>query len=222
VAEVTQSFNKEQFLQLVNRILDKLEGSAEELNRLDAAVGDGDLGVTITLGCRAVRNALPSLAEQDLGTIVAKSGMAFNGAAPSTMGALMAIGAMRAGREAKGAQQMDLPLLVRMARAFELGIKEKGQAQRGDKTMLDALGPSADALEAAAAEGKGLREAVEAATAAARAGVEATIPLKAKSGRAAWITERTAGQPDPGATVIKLIWEAFADSLERTQDTQDE
>ncbi len=210
---MTQSLDREQFLQLVNRILDKLEGSAEELNRLDAAVGDGDLGVTVTLGSRAVRNALPGLAEQDLGNIVARSGMAFNGAAPSTMGALLAIGAMRAGREARGAQELSVALLAKMVRAAELGIQEKGQAQRGDKTMLDALGPSADALEAAAAEGKDLRQAVEAATAAARAGVEAIIPLKAKSGRAAWITERTAGQPDPGATVIRLIWEAFAEFL---------
>ncbi len=215
--QLSESLNREQFLKLVARVLDRLEGSAEELNRLDAAVGDGDLGVTVTLGSRAVRKALPDLAGQDIGTIVARSGMAFNGAAPSTMGALLAIGAMRAGREAKGALELDVALLARMTRAAELGIVEKGRAERGDKTMLDALGPSADALESAAAEGKGLREAVEAAASAARAGVEATIPLKAKSGRAAWITERTAGQPDPGATVIQLIWESFAGFLAEPQ-----
>ncbi len=207
---MSETVSREQFLQMVDRVLEKLEGSADELNRLDAAVGDGDLGVTMTLGCRAVRKLMPELTGQDIGTIITKSGMAFNGAAPSTMGALLAIGAMRAGREAKGAQQIDLAMLAKMTRAAELGIKEKGQAERGDKTMLDALGPSADALEVATTEGSGLRDAVEAATAAAKAGVEATIPLKAKSGRAAWITERTAGQPDPGATVIQFIWEAIA------------
>ena len=214
---MSELLSREQFLQLVTRILDHLEESADELNRLDAAVGDGDLGVTVTLGSRAVRAGLPGLANQDLGTIVARSGMAFNGAAPSTMGALLAIGAMRAGKEAKGAQELDAALLARMTRAAELGIKEKGKAERGDKTMLDALGPSADALEAAVAQGVGLRAAAEAAAEAARAGVEATIPLKAKSGRAAWITERTAGQPDPGATVIRLIWDAFSDYLKQPE-----
>ena len=206
---MSETVSREQFLQMVDQVLEKLEGSAEELNRLDAAVGDGDLGVTMTLGCRAVRKLMPEVVSQDIGTIVARSGMAFNGAAPSTMGALLAIGAMRAGREVKGAQQIDLAMLAKMTRAAHLGIKEKGQAERGDKTMLDALGPSADALEAATAEGRSLRDAVHAASAAAKAGVEATIPLKAKSGRAAWITERTAGQPDPGATVIQLIWETI-------------
>ncbi|MGE5618279.1 MAG: dihydroxyacetone kinase subunit L [Sphingomonadaceae bacterium] len=208
-----ESLNRRQFLEMIGHVLDRLESSAEELNRLDAAVGDGDLGVTMTLGCRAVRNVLPGLSEQDLGTIVAKCGMAFNGAAPSTMGALLAIGAMRAGKEGRGAQELDVALLARMARAAETGIKEKGQAERGDKTLLDALGPSADSLESAARDGVPLAVAVRAATAAARAGVEATIPMKAKSGRAAWITERTAGQPDPGATVVRIIWEAFEEYL---------
>lgn len=211
---MTNQLSKQQFIQLILQILDRLEASADQLNRLDAAVGDGDLGVTITLGSRAVRDSLHSLADQDLGSIMARAGMAFNSAAPSTMGALMAIGSMRAGREAKGAHQLDLPLLARAARAFELGIQEKGQAQRGDKTMLDALGPAADALQQALSEDKPLHQAARDAADAARAGVEATIPLKARSGRAAWITDRTAGQPDPGATVVSIIWQAIADFLD--------
>ena len=205
------SLDVKQFVQMMEQVLDSLVASAEELNRLDAAVGDGDLGITMTLGSKAVRGGLPTLEGQDIGTILTKSGMAFNTAAPSTMGALMAIGAMRAGKEAKGTPRLDLPLLAKMARAAEQGIMEKGGAQRGDKTLLDALGPAADSLEASSGAGKTLKDAVADSLAAARAGVEATIPLKAKSGRAAWITERTAGQPDPGATVIVRIWEAMAD-----------
>ena len=208
---VRDSLDVKQFVQMMEQVLDSLVASAEELNRLDAAVGDGDLGITMTLGSKAVRGGLPTLEGQDIGTILTKSGMAFNTAAPSTMGALMAIGAMRAGKEAKGTPRLDLPLLAKMARAAKQGIMEKGGAQRGDKTLLDALGPAADSLEASSGAGKTLKDAVADSLAAARAGVEATIPLKAKSGRAAWITERTAGQPDPGATVIVRIWEAMAD-----------
>jgi phosphoenolpyruvate---glycerone phosphotransferase subunit DhaL len=208
---VSDTLDVKQFVRLVEQVLDRLVASADELNRLDAAVGDGDLGITMTLGSRAVKNALPGLEGQDIGTVLAKSGMAFNTAAPSTMGALLAIGAMRAGKEAKGAQQLDLPLLARMARAAEQGIVEKGGAQRGDKTLLDALGPAADTLGQFAESGKSLVEATAAAATAARMGVDATTALKAKSGRAAWITERTAGQPDPGAIVFALIWEAVTE-----------
>ena len=211
-----ESLSREELVVALERVLDRLTGAADELNRLDAAVGDGDLGVTMTLGCRAVRKLLPELASEseDIGTIVAKSGMAFNSAASSTIGALFAIGAMRAGKEAKGSYHLDPSLLMRMVRAAEAGIMERGQAQRGDKTLLDALGPSADALESAVNEGRTLLEAVEAATQAAREGVEATIPMRAKSGRAAWIPERSVGQPDPGATVIVRIWEAFVQFLQ--------
>ncbi len=209
---MSESVTREGVLRAFERVLDHLERSVDELNRLDSAVGDGDLGVTITLGCRAVRKALPDLAGQDIGTIVAKSGMAFNGAAPSTMGALLAIAAMRAGKEAKGVEELSPALLVGMVRAAQAGIVEKGRAQPGDKTMLDALGPSIQALEKGLAQGKTLREAAEAAAEAARAGVEATISMKAKSGRAAWITERTLGHPDPGAVVVLRTWEAFTGS----------
>jgi phosphoenolpyruvate---glycerone phosphotransferase subunit DhaL len=205
--------SKQEFLQAWERVMDRLEGASDELNRLDAAAGDGDLGVTISIGCRAVRKGLPELAGQDIGTIVARSGMVFNNAASSTFGALFAIGAMRAGREARAAEEVDLGLLARMVRAAEAGIKEKGKAERGDRTLLDALGPSGDALAAALADGKGLLDAVESAVDAARAGVESTKQMKAKSGRAAWIAERSAGQQDPGATVILFMWEAMGESL---------
>jgi dihydroxyacetone kinase len=209
----SRGLSREELLVAFERVLDCLAGAADEFNRLDSAVGDGDLGVTMTLGCRAVRKLLPELANEDIGSIVAKSGMAFNRAASSTIGALFAIGAMRAGKEARDAYHLDPPLLARVVRAAEAGIMERGQAQRGDKTLLDALGPSADALEAAVNEGRTLLEAAEAAAQAAREGVEATIPMRAKSGRSAWIPERSVGQPDPGATVILRIWEAFVQFL---------
>jgi len=201
--------SKQEFVQAWESVLDRLKAESAELSRLDAAAGDGDLGVTISIGCKAVRKVLPELADQDIGTIVARSGMAFNNAASSTFGALFAIGAMRAGKEAKAAEELDAGLLARMVRASEAGIKEKGKAERGDRTLLDSLGPSADALEAAVNDGKGLQDAVGLATDAARNGVESTKQMKAKSGRAAWIAERSAGQQDPGATAVLFMWEAL-------------
>ncbi|MHB8993109.1 MAG: DAK2 domain-containing protein [Chloroflexota bacterium] len=213
---MSESVSREELLTALERALGQLGKSADELTRLDSAVGDGDMGVTITLGCRAVQKVLPELADQDIGTIIAKCGMAFNGAGPSTLGALLAIAAMRAGKEARGTQELTPTMLVSMLCAAQAGIVEKGKAQPGDKTMLDALGPSINALERELAEGKTLREAAGAAVEAARAGVESTISMKAKSGRAAWITERTLGHPDPGAVVVLRTWEAFVNSTARS------
>ncbi len=208
-----EELDRETFLAALNRVLDRLEQAADQLSSLDAAMGDGDMGVTVTLGCRAIRAALPGLRSQDLGTVVARSAMAFNSTAPSTLGALFAIGGMRAGKEARDAEAVNLSLLARMVRAAETGIMEKGKAQRGDKTLLDALGPAADALENAASQGDSLEAGVGAATAAAREGVERTVQLAARSGRGSWISERTVGHPDPGATAILVIWEAFDEIL---------
>ena len=144
--------------------------------------------------------------------------MAFNGSAPSTIGALFAIGSMRAGKEAKGHQELDLTLLARMVRAAETAIMEKGKAQRGDKTLLDSLGPAADALDAAVVEGKSLAEGLASAVEAARVGVQATIEMKSKSGRGSWIAERTVGHQDPGATAILLMLEALSDFAAEAQD----
>jgi phosphoenolpyruvate---glycerone phosphotransferase subunit DhaL len=210
---VSETISRERVIRSLGEMLDRLEESVEEFNRLDSAVGDGDMGVTITLGCRAVRKALAGLEGQDVGAIVAKSGMAFNGAAPSTLGALTAIAAMRAGREAKGVEELSPSLLVKMLRGAQAAILEKGKAQLGDKTLLDALVPSIDALEAGLAEGKPLQEAAGDGVRAAREGVEATVSMKAKSGRAAWITERTLGHADPGAMVVLRMWESFTGSI---------
>jgi len=215
---MVDSLTKERFLQALERVLERLEGSADYLSGLDAAMGDGDFGISMTLGSRGVRQVMGDLAGQDIGGMVARAGMAFNGAAPSTIGALFAIGSMRGGKEAKGHQELDLPLLARMARAAETAIMEKGKAQRGDKTLLDSLGPAADALEAAAAEGRGLAEGLASAVEAARAGVRATIEMKSKSGRGSWIAERTVGHQDPGATAILLMLEALSDFVSTTQN----
>jgi dihydroxyacetone kinase-like protein len=210
---MSEVLERNRFLQVTGHIIDCLEERAAELGRLDAAMGDGDMGVTVTLGCHAIRKALPALADQDIGAILTRSAMAFNGAAPSTLGALFAISGMRAGKEARGATTVDLPMLARMTRAGELGIRERGKAERGDKTLLDVLGPIADVLEDAASRGEPLLAAVEAAEAAARTGLEATIQMAAKSGRGSWISERTVGHPDPGATAVLIIWEAFVESI---------
>ena len=200
-------------LAILQKMATDLEAQKDFLCELDGAIGDGDQGVTMAIGFRAVRGALPALAGQDIGAIVLKCGMTFNGNAASTIGALIATACMRAAREVKGRHEIGLPELAKMAEAAVTGIKERGKAEVGDKTVLDMLVPTAQALAAAADAGTPLIEALRQSLAAADAGVQATIPLKAQIGRAAWIAERSVGHQDPGATSFYLMLKSAVEYL---------
>ncbi len=184
---------------------------ADELNRLDAAIGDGDMGVTVRIGAQAVLETVGSSSDVDLATLLSRAGMAFNRAAASTTGALVATAGMRAGKVARdeNAVAMDVPLLARMVAAVETGIRERGKAQRGDKTLLDALIPASEALTQAASEGVDVQEAGQRALTAAQGGCEETVAMRSRIGRAGWIGERTIGQPDPGATAVVIMLQAI-------------
>ena len=202
-----------ELLALLQQMATDLTAQKDYLCELDGAMGDGDQGVTMAIGFGAIAAALPALADQDIGTILTTSGLAFNGTAASTIGALFATACLRAGKEVKGKTAIDLPDLAKMIAAAFTGIQERGKAQVGDKTVLDALAPTVAALQTAAAQGTPLPNALAQALAAAEAGVQATIPLKAKVGRAAWIAERSVGHQDPGATSFTLMLKSAVEYL---------
>ena len=202
-----------ELLALLQQMAVDMAAHKDALCVLDAAMGDGDQGITMTLGFGAIAAALPALADQDIGTLLTKSGLAFNGTAASTIGALLATACMRAGKAVKGKTEIDLADLAQMIEAALVGIQERGKAQLGDKTVLDALCPAATALRAAATAGAGIEAALAQACAAAVAGVQATIPLKARVGRAAWIAERSVGHQDPGATSFALMLKSAVEYL---------
>lgn len=191
-----------------------LTAHAEELRALDAAIGDGDLGITITIGFQAVCDALPELESADLRTLLMRAGMAFNRKAASTFGALYATMMMRAARvagerEAAGSAGIDAGAFAAMLSAAVEGVQERGKAQRGDKTLLDALIPAAEAASAAVEAGASLAETAERAAAAAEQGARDTVNLKSRTGRASWFSERTEGVQDPGATAVSMMLRSF-------------
>jgi dihydroxyacetone kinase-like protein len=198
---------------VLEKMATDMEAQKDYLCELDGAVGDGDQGVTMAIGFRAIRAVLPALKDQDIGTIITKSGLTFNGTAASTIGALLATACMRAGREAKGKHEIGTADVATMVEAAQIGIQERGKAQLGDKTVLDALAPTVAALKAAAADGLPLAEALARSLSAAEEGLKSTIPMKSKIGRASWIADRTVGHQDPGATSFYLMWKSAVESL---------
>ncbi len=190
----------QQVVVVLDSALTSLAEQRELLRDLDAAVGDGDLGITVDKGCQAVREALAQQPPSTVGDLLRASGAAFAKANPSTMAALVG-GGLLAAAKAVGDQDTWTPEVAEVVgRAAMARIAERGKAELGDKTVLDALSPSLDALHEAPAG-----EAFTAMITAAQSGVDSTTGRGGRRGRAAWVGERGAGHPDPGATAYVLL-----------------
>ena len=196
---------------ILERIATDVPERAEELRELDARIGDGDLGFTVTKGLGALAEALPGLKGQAPGDQLARAGMAFNRAASSTFGVLFATALMRGGRELRGIEAPSAGDVVAVGRGALQGMMERGKAKLGDKTLLDGLDPAVDAFDKAHGEGFSLVECAERAVEACEAGVKATEPMQSRVSRASWLGERSIGVQDPGATAVLYMLRAAAD-----------
>jgi phosphoenolpyruvate---glycerone phosphotransferase subunit DhaL len=207
-----EKIGAEQVRSAVERVAARLGELGDLLNGLDAAVGDGDLGITAVKGGAALSAYVAANPPaEDLGAFLSGLGMAFNRAASSTFGALTATALMRAGKELKGLAELDAPALARALSAADAGIQERGKARPGDKTLVDALHPAAESFAAAVNTGQDLRAAAAAMLEAARTGRDSIVALQSRIGRASWVGERTRNQPDPGAVLLVHILEAIGD-----------
>jgi len=196
---------------LLDPALERLGASRDELRDLDAALGDGDLGITVGKGCDAVRSQLADLTDPAPAQVIRTAGMAFAGANPSTMAALVGGGLLAGAKAIPNAVDLTREDAVRFARAVADSIALKGKAEPGDKTMLDALIPSVEVLEKSDGESS---ETLTAMVDAARRAVEETAALQSRRGRASWMGERSCGHPDPGAIAYLRFLEALAEQWE--------
>ena len=183
------------------------------LTALDAAIGDGDHGVNMDRGFAAAVERLPEAAATgDVGELLRGVGMTLLSTVGGASGPLYGTFFVRLGGACRGKADLSLGEWVAAFDAGVEGIRFRGRAEPGDKTMVDALLPARDALRAAVKEGAELPQALAAAAAAAGEGMRATTPLVARKGRASYLGERSAGNQDPGATSAYLLLKAAADA----------
>lgn len=191
----------------VRRSLVVLIESADELRDLDQALGDGDLGITITAGSNAVIADLEKLPDDATPTEIARTcAKAFANANPSTMAALVAGALLSGSRIWEGKDEIDLTDGADFVAAAAASIAQRGKTQVGDKTILDGIAAAADALAGASDAAEAHSAVVEAAGRAVRD----TKDLQSRRGRASWLQERSIGLADPGATAFQRFVEAWA------------
>lgn len=176
------------------------------LTSLDQQMGDGDLGITLSkIGLALQEFAGRTAVEGDIGKWLGKAGMAANRAGSSSFGTLLATAFMRGGKAVTGKEALTGDDLAVMFAAADAGVQERGKAQPGDKTVIDAMHPAAEAFAAAVGAGQTIEEAGRAALAAAEQGRDRVTPLRSKIGRASWVGERTEGKVDPGCEAFVVM-----------------
>jgi len=193
-----------EFSKLLKCICRDTESYKDYLNELDSAVGDGDLGITVSRGFNAVEKTIETKFK-NIGQLLLKAGMDFNNAASSTMGSLLGMALMRTGSCMGDKDVLDLPAFYKMIISVEESIKERGKAELGDKTMLDAIDPIRLSLKNSIEKKESCSVALEKVYRASEKGSENTKTMLAVRGRARWLGTQTIGHLDPGAVLISLI-----------------
>ena len=188
-------------------VSDIMTENKDYLIKLDQQNGDGDLGVSMANGFKAVCEYLSTSEETDLGGILMKSSMVFNETAPSSLGTIISFAFMGMAQSLKGNEEATL---LQVASAMQNGINkimEKAGSKPGEKTVLDSLCPGVDALYKNA-ELDAL-SALKAAADASKEGAESTRQMRSVHGRAAYYGDKSIGLIDGGAVVGNLIFEAL-------------
>ncbi len=208
---------KDQIVQWLESTAAVLEENKEYLTQLDAAIGDADHGINMDRGFKKVMSQLPSVVDKDIGSILKTAGMALISSVGGAGGPLYGTLFMRAGMAVDGKYELTSEDVAALLQAAVDGVVQRGKAQLGDKTMVDALAPAAEAFKQAIETGSDVVEALQRAVAAAEQGMKDTIPMLAKKGRASYLGERSIGHQDPGATSSYLILKALLDVISKAQ-----
>jgi dihydroxyacetone kinase-like protein len=203
----------------LNRMFDEIakavDADKDRLCALDGVIGDADHGIAMALGFNAVRDALSALdlSAADPSTVLNTAAKSFLNAVGASSGPLYATALMRGAAAVKSKASLDDADVVAMFQAMAKGIQDRGKATAGEKTMIDAWLPAAEALAAAHQSGKSLAESFVAAAAAASRGAEATKSMIAAKGRSSRLGERSLGYMDPGAASAVTVIEAMRQGL---------
>jgi len=204
----------EHVIRFVEGIAARIKLHRDELTALDSAIGDADHGTNMDRGFSTVLEKLPTVADKDIGTILKTVGMTLVSTVGGASGPLYGTAFIRAGMAMADRYELTPAEVVVALEAALEGIMARGKAQRGEKTMLDALGPGIDVLKEAQSNGEDFTAAMRRSVAAVEAGMKATIPMLATKGRASYLGERSIGHQDPGATSVFHIAQVLLETIE--------
>jgi dihydroxyacetone kinase-like protein len=198
----------------ISAINDSITSNKVFLTDLDGVIGDADHGINMTRGFNAVVLKV-SQEDTDVGATLKKVGMTLISTVGGASGPLYGTAFMKAGGEAVGKTTLDGETIIKMWLAALEGIKARGKATLGEKTMIDAIEPAMEAFKKAIEEGATLEAGLERAVEAAEAGIEYTKTIRATKGRASYLGDRSIGHQDPGATSFTIILKTITEHYKK-------
>lgn len=205
------SIKGNEVIKIINKIADVISENKLYLTELDAAIGDGDHGINMSKGFEAVREKLIDDNGENLGSIFKKIGMTLVSTVGGASGPLYGTAFMKSAQVLNNKSEMDLEDFINVIKASLEGIKMRGKAVAGEKTMIDSIEPALNSLIKSKEEGLSTVDCLYAAQKAAYKGVEQTKEIKASKGRASYLGDRSIGHQDAGATssylILKTIYE---------------
>lgn len=209
------------FIEIAVKLAATFQEQKDYLNQLDMTIGDGDHGLSMARGFKAVYEYATTSDFRNISDFLIKGARYFNEAAGSTIGLLLYSAMSEAGKMAAGETVVGLSQLADLLEAAINGIRSRGKAERGAKTILDSLYPALDALRQGLKETPA-REAdiLDRVLTAAKEGAESTASMKSVIGRSRWFPERSIGAIDPGSVsgmlILKTIIEHIKDVMGKT------
>jgi dihydroxyacetone kinase-like protein len=209
--------SKAQIVRWLEKSAAVLQENKEYLTDLDSAIGDADHGINMARGFGKVAERLPDVADKDIGNLLKAVGMTLISTVGGASGPLYGTAFMRMGGAVMAREELTGAELAAMLAEGMAGIVQRGRAVVGDKTMVDVWTPAIAAINAAVAEGKGLAETLAAGVKSAETGLQATIPMQARKGRASYLGERSIGHQDPGGTSTLLLLKTLHEVVSSSQ-----
>lgn len=206
------SITRDDMINWIKAVAEVISENNAYLTELDAAIGDADHGANMDRGFRAVMNKISDISNMDIGTAFKTVGMTLISTVGGAGGPLYGTFFLQAGMKTAGKMELSLSDWAEAIESALEGVVMRGKAELGDKTMVDALTPAVAALKEAVRNDLPVHKALELSAESARQGMENTIPLVARKGRASYLGPRSAGHQDPGATSSYLILKAAADT----------
>lgn len=191
----------------INAVNDAISQNKEFLTELDGVIGDADHGINMARGFNAVIQKTTD-ADTDIGATLKKVGMTLISTVGGASGPLYGTAFMKAGGEVVGKDCLEAADVEKMITAALNGIKDRGKAVKGEKTMIDAIEPALDAFKAALEASEPLEKCLDKAIEAAEQGIEFTKTIRATKGRASYLGDRSIGHQDPGATSFTIMLKA--------------
>lgn len=182
---------------------------------LDSVAGDGDFGMSVAKGFKQLKKEWNDLANDSIGAFLKDAGMIITEYCGGASGPIWGSAFLAAAKNTKGKEEINLDEFASMMEAAVNGIQKRGNAQLGDKTLLDALIPTTIALREGAKENCDILTALMNGASAAREGAEKTKTMVANRGRASYVGDRSLDYPDAGAMALGVIFTEMAEFLNK-------